>query len=309
METENSLENPEQTSDATETGALATERDDELSERVSLLEPELKALRGHKRECAIAFILCFGAFIGDFIRWILLLVFHNRMNAYYYNNMKLHGIIVGSICWDCICFIICAIIYNVHKQWIQLPSYGKWSRFLALYFAIITRVFMFIPMIWGNATSGAVLQGFVFLLQIVYYFGIWLAWISAMSAYAAGLIYSELPQSMPAGATDQEATQEQVQGEVHPVTNSQQNQIVTMPIPTMIATPQQLQYPQHTSHSQQQLRYYPMGTPIPQSRAPMTGSPPLVSDIPPVSLYDSEVTIESVANPLTTSAFLTPPSS
>jgi len=288
MESENQLEDK---------SGDATEERDEPTETVSLLEPELQALRGHKRECAIAFILCFGACIGDFIRWILLLVFHNRMRAYYYNNVKLHGIVIGSICWDCICFMICAVIYNIHKRWIQLPSHGKWSRFLALYFAIITRVFMFIPMIWGNQTSGVILQGFVFLLQIIYYFGVWLAWLSAMSAYAVGLIYSELPQATGLATNVQnEVGCDPTDNEIEVKSVHLANPIVPMAIPTVIATPQQL-------------RYFPMGTPIPQPQPPMAEPPPLASlGVPGVSLYDSEVDIASVTDPLTRSAFLTPPS-
>lgn len=184
-------------------------------------EPQLQQLRGHKRECALAILLCFGAALGDLLRWILLLVFRDRVHAFYYSNNHLHGIVTGSIVWDFVCFMICTALYYLHKQWIQLPDYGRWSRFFVLYAAIVTRLFMMTAMVFGDASSSRSLQGFVFVWQIVYYFFVILAWIRPLLAYVTGLLYEEL---VPVITNNQ---QEMVEEKTRPV---------SIPVPTTIAT-------------------------------------------------------------------------
>lgn len=238
-------------------------------------EPE-ERLRGHKRECAIAIMLCFGAGIGDLLRWCLLLVFRDRMWAFYYENRRLRGIIIGSITWDIVCFGICAGIYNLHKQWIRIPDYRRDSRFNILYLAIVTRLFMFIPMIFGCVGSSRPFQEFVFIVQILYYFLIVLAWIQPTMAYIGALMYSEL---MPVPS---QTVREMEQVNIHPIPPKTEIQMprtprpqpIPIPIPSTLITPLQ----QQTQQEKQPL-------------------------LPPVSLYDSEVDVSAVQP-----AYLTPPS-
>lgn len=245
-------------------------------EQESLLqrEPEEaeRQLRGHKFECAAAIMLCFGAGIGDILRWILLLVFRDRMWAFYYENRRLHGIIIGSITWDFVCFFVCAVIYNLHKQWIQLPDYRRSYRFIILFVAISTRLFMFIPMVFGCVGSSRSFQEFVFIVQLLYYFFIILAWIQPTMAYGSALAYSEV---MPVPSVVQ-VMDVKIEPQILPRTPRPQ----TVPI-THLSRPLQLQ--QQQEQEQQ----------------------PLISQIPPVSLYDSEVDVSTIVDP----KFMTPPSS
>ncbi len=260
-------------------------------------EPQLIQLRGHKHECAIAFVLCFGLALGDLIRWILLLVFRDKMWAFYYENRRLQGIIVGSISWDFVCFFGCAIIYHLHKQWIQLAEYRRSYRFVILFVAISSRLFMMIPMVFGCVRSSRSLQGFVFIVQIVYYFVIVLAWIQPTFAYGTALLYSQL---IPLQGRDRDREMEEVEQPMQP--------------------PQPTQPPQPIQPIQSQQKQEPMPrTPRPQFQPNQPIPAPTLLQlqhqhqekhqekqplIPPVSLYDSEVDITSV-----TPAYLTPPSS
>ncbi len=176
-----------------------TERESEArdaTEADTLLEnePQIELLVGHKRECAIAFLLSTFTFLCDIIRWILLLVYHDHLHAYYYYNVNLTNVVVMSVSWDFVVFIICAMVYNLHKQWIQLPSYITWRRFFALYIAIASRLFMMVPMILGHPGAARGLLAFVFFVQILYYFSIIITWMPVMKAYAEALMRSELEE-------------------------------------------------------------------------------------------------------------------
>lgn len=159
-------------------------------------QSDIQQMASNKRQCAKAIVLCALGVALDFTRLILLLVFHHGMTPFYYGFLEMRLPVVIAITNDFLIFFVCTMLYNLHKRWIQLPDFGfeKWSRFHSLYVATASRLFMWIPMIWGNVGAPTKWLRFVFLLQIVYYCILLLPWWKVTRAYIQGLMYAALTQ-------------------------------------------------------------------------------------------------------------------
>ena len=166
-----------------------------------LLDTRIQRLGEHKKECVLAIAICIVAFLCDLTRWILILVFGDGMTPFYLTVPQMIKPCVLSLVDDGASFAAFTLLYYVHRQWIQLAEYQRWSRFYILYVACTTRVFMWIPMIWGNGEASIHLLRFIFLFQTVYYFAVTFSWIPVLQAYQLGLVYQRLPPSEAAAET------------------------------------------------------------------------------------------------------------
>lgn len=168
----------------------------QLDDYSSEAQSELRKMASNKRQCAKAIVLCVLGVALDLTRVILLFVFHHGMTPFYYGFLQMRLPVIIAITNDFIVFFVCTMLYNLHKGWIQLPDFGfnEWSRFHSLYFATASRLFMWIPLIWGNVGAPIGWLRFVFLLQIVYYLILLVPWWKVTRAYVQGLMYATLTQ-------------------------------------------------------------------------------------------------------------------
>jgi hypothetical protein len=165
---------------------------DDANESNALLPSDIQILSNHHKECGIAFFLCMVGMSLDFMRWVILLVLRRGMTPYYYDNPKIRVPVVISMVEDFLIFFLTAALYNLHKDWIQLRHYGRWNRFIALGISTLSRVFMFIPMMWGNPHAPLGWRRFCFLSQIVGYGSLIFSWILPASAYFMGWIWNSV---------------------------------------------------------------------------------------------------------------------
>jgi hypothetical protein len=157
------------------------------SETDQLLEPQLVALRGHKYQCALAIVLVTVGLLGDAIRWLLLLIFNDRGQAYYFANPHVRRFVIFSVTWDCICYALCFGIFMVHKKWIPLEEYGRWSRVRLLTLSLVSRILSMAGMIWGDVSFSYGFSVFIFATQIIYYFNLIYPWIPVFRGFIRAL--------------------------------------------------------------------------------------------------------------------------
>lgn len=194
-----------------------------------------------KRNCAIAVLLCSTGLIGDFVRWIVLLAFHNGMAPYYIQTSRLRKAIWMSIGWDAVCVTASMTATHQNRVLKLFPVLDKWSR-MQFVVATTSRLFMWIPMIQGNPVASKHLLQFVFLVQVAYYFGLIVSWKPLVQTYLRGLRYQMLesappptlpPPSSPSSTTQLTHSPPSISIPQNPLFNS-------YPIPTIVAHPNEL---------------------------------------------------------------------
>src|SRR5690348_4377126 len=113
-------------------------------------DAQVAILSRHKLQCVWAMMLCAFGCMGDFIRWVLLIVYARGWESYYLRNDQVYGMTIASIIWDLFTVFILVGLYILHHKWIQLPEYGLWTWLNVLRASMFSRTISMFGMIFGQ---------------------------------------------------------------------------------------------------------------------------------------------------------------